>query len=283
MKPIISLIIITLLFSQPVSAQFNKLKEKLNEKISEVTKEEVKEKRKDKKPMFDLGKMMGSSDMELEESYSYNFKIDWKVNSDDMKEPMNMAQLFSTENNYFGMEVENNDPGQEWEKFYGIIDFNRNYFITLNEEEGQAMVFEFENLDAQVEEQKENEQPKEFNITKTSETQMIAGYSCTKYLYNGDDGKGEMWTTTQLDYKNFDMFSYFQKLNQKHDIKQNTVYNSGVEGFILKIDGVDENGETFFMEAQKVDENADVSYQMNEYQVIDLTGLSKGLGGFKNE
>ena len=37
------------------------------------------------------------------------------------------------------------------------------------------------------------------------------------------------------------------------------------------------------MEAQKVDPDAAVSLDTRDYQKIDMTGFSKGVGGFENK
>ena len=261
----------------PAHAQFNKLKEKLKIKTKGDDGEKSKKK---KKPLFDLGKLAGDSDIELEESYDYNFAIDWDVESEDGS--MWMTQLFNTEKNYMGMVVSSKEKNAQFEKMDAIFDFDRSYLIAINPDDMRALIMEFENIEDQVANDAEEDKQKQFSIEKTSETKMIAGYLCTKYLYKGDDGSGEVWITEDLQYENIDMFSYFKKLNQQNDVETNSIWNNGVDGFILAIDGVNEDGEEFNMTATKVDKNASVSYQMGDYQKVDLSGLNKTFGGFKN-
>ncbi|MDX2249639.1 MAG: DUF4412 domain-containing protein [Bacteroidia bacterium] len=260
-------------------AQFGILQKKLNEKVSEKAAEAIK--KKQKQPSFDFGKMIGGSAMEMDVTYDFDFEIDWLITSSDEEDPMRMAQLFSTNDSIFGITTKAASENADSLDVHSVIDFGKSYMIMLNPEDMRAMVFAFENIEDQVEKQAEQQAAKKFTLTKTGKTKTIAGYLCNQYLYSGEDGNGQMWTTKSLSYKNFDVFTYFQKLNQQNNIEENTVWNSGAEGFILEIDGVNEEGKPFKMTALKVDTNAEVVYKMEEYEVMDMRGLSKLSGGVK--
>lgn len=278
MRILLLLLTLVVWAGNPAQAQFDKLKEQLN--LGE-DKDDKKEKKKDK-PAFDLSSLLGGGDeeIEMEASYDYNFTIDWDVNSDDGA--YFMTQLFNTEKNYMGMVVVPAEEDASVKKVDAIMDFDRSYLIAINPEDNQAMVMEFQNIEDQIEEGAATVNEEDFVLEKTNETKRIAGYLCTKYLYKGEDGNGKVFITTELDYENIDMFSYFKQLSQQKGQQKKGIWNSGVEGFMLEIDGVDADGSTYHMLATKVNTSANVSYNMEEYQTMDLRGMTRALGGFKN-
>lgn len=306
MKKIILLLCVTLLVQFDASAQINKLKRKLEERMTKKVTEKVEEKIEEKvdekieesreendddrptreKPTFDLGKVMGGeAPADLEKSYAFDFQIDWVITSSDTEDPVDMSQLYSTEKKYMGMEtVQPNEQGEEQE-FQTILDFDKNYFMILNPESNQLMLFEFQNIQDQLAEQAEEEENQpgdDFNITKTGEKKNIAGYSCEKYIYTSGKEKGAYWVTKELKYENFDMFNYFKNLSEKQGMDSRPSYQMAIEGFMLQMTSEDEEGKRTDMIATKVDENAKRSYDLEGYQTLDLRGFSKGMGGFKN-
>lgn len=274
-------IIIAALLILPINsdAQFDKLKEKFG-----IKKKDKKEKTeaKERKETVDLSQFMGGGDVELEESYTYDFAVTYLITSSDSEEPMEMTQLFSRDHNYFGMMAKTSEKGKDARDFVSVFDIDRSYMIMLNQDDAQAIVMEYKNMESQIEDQIEMDNAKDFTITKTGKTKTIAGYLCYQYLYTSQDGNGEIWTTKEIDYKSFDMYSHFQKMNRKGNDKTNSAWGSGVEGYMLLVKGVNEEGDTFEMLATKVDEHSNIKYEMKDYEVMDLSKMG-GYGGYPKE
>lgn len=280
------ILVLCLLFAgtYTADAQFNKLKNKLGNKLNKKKNEQVNKEvdKQTENAGYDIASMLGGdgSNLDLAESYSYNFAVDYRIESDDTDEPMDMTQLFATNGKHFGMIVQPEENDMDINEVVALMDFDHNYLIAINEEDGQAMVLEFQNIEDQMAE--EEEEDFEFTITKTSETKKILGYPCVKYIYKSSDGNGEIWVTEELDYTSFDAFAYFKQLSTQQQQKENSVWRSDYKGFVLEVEGTDAEGKDFHMMATKVDTDANYAYKMSDYKVLDMTKLSKGLGNFDN-
>lgn len=268
MKPMFILMGLLLAITFPADAQLGGLTKKLKKKLQKKTTEQV-----------DFGKLMGSSDMELEESYNYDFSILYSIESDASNNVSELRQMYQTDAKHIGMEVmmDENQTGQD--RMVAIIDLERSYFILVNEEDQQAMVFAFDPVEEQLAEQ---EAPTS-NVTfqATGETKMIAGYNCEKYLYSGSDGSGEVWITKDLDYSSINALSYLKAIQQKQqqqgegDLSVHSAWELADKGFIMEMKGVDADGQAMHLVAQEVVVNADISYPVSEFQVMDMSGLNK--------
>ena len=287
MKSLLLLISFLFCFQIQADAQFGKLKDKLAEKLMKKEKPakdeqeaESEEDVEESEPAFDVSSMFGGGDVELEESYDYDFSIDWLVETEDADKPTEMKQFFSSEENYFGMEVK----GEEKKKariMNMIIDFERQYFITIDQKEKQAIVMAMpDDMQDQIDERidEENEKMAKGKLTKTGKTKVIAGYTCEQYIYEGEDGKGEIWITKDLKYKNYNMFNYMQR-KPKQQKANNPWYSMMEDGFMLEVKGEDEDGKPFAMTATEVNEKADISFKMADFEVMNLTNMPKGFGG----
>ena len=271
-----------LTFSLPLSAQFNILKDKLKDKIEKSNKKDKKKSDAEEgdveedaeAPAFDMSQFFGSGDVELEDSYDYQFKIDWKITANDDDEPSEMSQFFSREETSMGMEYQT--TGKDAQEGAMIIDFDKNYMILISKEEQQAVVTSFDNVEAQVEEEDISDTP--FSITKTGETKSILGYKCEKYKFVSEDAKGEMWVTKGLNYANYNIFNYLKRAAKRSKTYSSSDWSQLDDGFALEIYSESEDGEINHMIATAIDENANISYKMDDYQIMDLTKLPKGLG-----
>ena len=285
MKPLLILLGLILFFSIPVEAQIGgagkllrKVEDKLEKKIEEKVFQKIEEKiegdtsttreRPDSTntPAVDLEKIFGNGEaLDLEKTYDYNFSIDYLITTEGEAEPTEMTQLYTTDHNYLGMIVRN--AGESQEDTPAIFDLEQHYFIIIQGESEQAIVFKMDPLDDQAPEEDEDNA---FSIKKTGETKTVAGYPCVKYVYSGD-GEGEMWVTDKIDYKSFDMFNYFKRMNKKNQTKRSHVWDSGVEGLVLHMKGVDRDGKAFEMLATDVHENTFVQFDMSKYEVMNMT------------
>ena len=290
MKQFIIFMGMLLFIAGTADAQINRIGDKLRRKVEDKVEKKIWDKiekeidgdsQASEKPdstgtapaSVDLGKLFGSGkDLELEKSYDFDFAIDYLVTTKDSEKPTEMTQLYASAHHYLGMLVKSTEKGKEGEVMPAIFDLDRSYFIVIQDASDQAVVFKMnpseEEADSNAGNQEEN-----FSLQKTSITKTIAGYPCVKYLYEGSQGTGEMWVTQDIDYKSFDLFEYFKKISEKNNVKRSSVWDSGIEGVVLQMKGIDENGDAYEMVATEVHEDASIQFDMAKYSIMDLSGI----------
>lgn len=309
MKKVLLLLGIFLFVQFDASAQINRLKRKLEDRLAKKAADKIEEKideriaedeakngkdksKKKRRSIFDMGDIGGMSTEkpdDLDESYSFNFQVDWKVNSTDSKEPMDMTQLYSTENNHIGMIMKQAEGKKkdEMQEFNSVLDVEKSYYLMMIPEEKSAMLFNFQHIEDQVIKEMDkqaNEQEGDapnFKITKTSETKNIAGYPCVKYVYEAEDGSGEYWVTDEIKYESFNMFNYFKTLSQQRGATQTKDYQMAMNGFVMQVKSVDENGTEVDMVVTNVDEKADVKMSLEGYSFMDMRAMQGRWSGEK--
>lgn len=282
-------------------AQFGRLKRKIKNKVNRKVEQKVDQKidkeideafenmedaaegdpdsKKKKRRKYDLSKI-GQGPVELEESYNYDFAIDWEIVHDN-GDPAYMTQLMTEDGKFFGMKIQDQKKKKKNESSV-IFDTNRNYIIVLMEDDKQAMVTSFEpDLVANETESGSEEEtlPQDFSFKATGQKKEILGYTCEQYIFTSDKTKGEMWMTKELNYSNRNMYDYFQKMSRKKGKTfGGTSWEKFNDGFALEVISFDEDGKKSIMLAKAVDKDADVKYKMSEYETINLTGMGGIMG-----
>jgi len=307
MKKVLLLLGIFLFVQFDASAQINRLKRKLEDRLAKKAADKIEEKideriaeeeakngkdksKKKRRSIFDMGDigaMSTEKPEDLEESYAFNFQVDWEINSSDSKEPVDMTQLYSTDNNYIGMIMKQSGgkKNDEMEEFNSVLDVDKSYYVMMMPEDKQAMLFNFQNFEEQIikEMEKQSEEQGDdapnFKITKTSETKNIAGYPCVKYVYEAEEGSGEYWVTDEIKYESFNMFNYFKTLSQQRGATQTKDYQMAMKGFVMQVKSVDKNGTETDMVVTNVDENANVDLTLEGYSFMDMRAMQGRWGG----
>lgn len=245
----------------------DKILEKVDEKINEgdsINQEPVDTTRNSSR---DPGKLFGAGDpVELNPAYTYDFSIDYTMTSADSKKPTEITYLLTSKDNYFGHIIRSDDKEGDMKVIY---DTDRQCFIMLNDEKSQATVLRW-NPETLSKSATGDEEAGSNNVTvrKTGKTRTIAGYLCEQYEYSGDTGSGEVWTTNEIDKKNY--FFYLMDKKDREELEQNSPWKN-IQGFILHSKGVDKKGKPFEMLATKVDKNASYQFDMSKYEILNLT------------
>ncbi|MEM8890556.1 MAG: DUF4412 domain-containing protein, partial [Bacteroidota bacterium] len=263
----------------------DKIEEKIDERIAEEEAKNGKDKSKKKRrsifDMGDIGAMSTEKPEDLEESYAFNFQVDWVINSSDSEDPVDMTQLYSTEKNYIGMtmkQAEGKKKKDNMEEFNSVLDVDKSYYVMMMPEDKQAMLFNFQNFEEQIireiekQEEETGETPK-LKITKTSDTKNIAGYPCVKYVYESEEGSGEYWVTDEIKYESFNMFNYFKRISQRTGASQSKDYQMAMKGFVMEVKSVDNNGTETEMVVTNVDEKANVKMTLEGYSFMDMRAM----------
>lgn len=276
--------ILTALFlfggSISVDAQFGRLKRKIKDKlerkidqkidqeIDEIFEEEESKGDK-KKKKYDLSKM-GMQEMELTDVYEFDVQIDWLVTSDEGEEPIEMSQMMAAKNFYFGMTIKGG-KGQTTQGTL-IFDMQKEYMIIIPENEKQAMVTSMGSSETISNKEMEGEKS-DGTITATGKKKKILGYTCKQYLFSSTEAEGEMWITEELDLPNFDLFTYLQKMAPKSSNQSYNAWEDMKDGFVLEMTTTNKEGNVSKIETIKVNQDANIKYDMNKYKAIDMTGM----------
>ena len=285
------LIVVVLLATTPTTnAQFGKLKKRVQNKLEQKANQKINQKidkeidkaidpileGKSKKgengnesPNYDFSKM-GYETYDLSGSYDYQFKIDWEVTT-EKGDPMEMSQMLSDDGKHFAMEIQSQKRKKN-ETGIIIYDMEQSEIIILVEAEKQAIITTSINAEEVIEETYEEE--KDFNFTKTGKKKQILGYTCERYTYSSEDGKGEVWITKDLKYSNYDFYKFMQQ-NSKRKEKQSmpVSWEKVKDGFALESINIDKDGNKVTMLAKNIDENANIKINVDGYKAMKVTGM----------
>ena len=276
MKLLLSLFL-ALSIAFPADAQVDELKKQLEELAKSQQNNKQSDDAEAAAQAAMLSSMFGNAeDLKLKEEYTFDFQIDWRVESSKEKEASEFKQFFSKNESYVGMQGEPTSDRNKNKEVSMVIDMENNYMIVLNEKDKQAMVMSTANQGGYIPQTEETTSSKDFKITKTGKTKTIATFLVEQYTYKKEDGQGEFWTTKDLKYKNGNFFNYFQSMNRnkKKDTRHDDWWNDQVEGYLLETRGTSNDGESFHMVATAVHKNIHVKHLMSDYQVINMTGMS---------
>ena len=285
-KQCLLIAVILLAITPTTNAQFGKLKQrvqnkidrKIDQKINQKIDQEVDkavdailEEKLGDNPIYDPSKVSYET-FELSGSYDYQFKIDWEITS-EKNDPMEMSQLISEDGKHFAMEI-HDKKNKKNEKGIIIYDIENSEMIILMESEKQAIITSPNMVEEVLEETYEEEN--NFNFTVTGKKKEILGYTCKQYTYTSDDGTGEVWITKDLEYSNYDLYSYMQQTSKRKK-KQNmpASWEKIKDGFALESINVDKKGNEVRMLAKNIDNNANVSINVDGYEAMKITSLSK--------
>lgn len=275
--------------SVSVDAQFgrlkrkiqNKLDRKIDQKIDEKIDEAFEEgddkdgkKKKKRRKKYDLSKI-GMQEMELTDVYEFDIQIDWLVTSEEGEDPIEISQMMSENNFYFGMAVKDGE-GQPTQGIL-IFDMPKEYMIIIPENEKQAMVTSLGSSETISNEVMEGEKP-DGTITATGKEKKILGYTCQQYLFSSAEAEGEMWITEELDLPNFDLFTYMQKMAPRNSNQTHNAWEEMKDGFVLEMTTKDKKGSVSKIETIKVDQGANIKYDMKEFKAMNMTGMENIMG-----
>ncbi len=222
-----------------------------------------------------LAEMLGNTNVELEKSYQYDLAITYQVESPDMDGPLEIKQLLSKGKTYLGMQMGSTGGGSnmpDMGNMMTVLDVDRSLMVLLSPDEKQAIVMAFDPQGSSGGE--EGDDMSDLKIEKTGKTKKILGYTCYQYQVSGKEGNGEMWVTNEIEHEGSDIFTYMSQLQQGQG-GGNGFWGADIDGFVMEIRGEDPNGGEFSMMATAVDDEAGITFKMDEFQVIDLSAMQK--------
>jgi len=249
------------------SADFEQL---LNEYTDEASSEEIQE------ALSTLqNSMMNSSNVEIEDSYSFQTSLDISLttfNSKKNTSEMDMRMLFPKEASYYAMEIlDIKDSDSEMPEAIMIFDYESLKMINLMNMSGQKMGFAMALSEDQIEEWAKTEEEDEADkseFTKTGKTKEILGYTCDQYTMSSADGNGEFWITNDADLQiglALNAMSQNSKGKKSYDMPSDYP-----EGAILEMTYADNKGEGMKWIATKIDKNIRRNINTGDYSFMSF-------------
>ena len=308
-KPaLISLLMCTfLLFASVSNAQsiLNRIGKKIKEKVEQKTEEQVEEeveqtigdifekdstdeagnneKQPDNINSILKGIGMSGEPTPIENSYQFESKIQMHIetyNSDgEMESNGDLITWISPDINNFAYEFISGDIENAGKGTF-IMDIENQAMIILSEENGNTsgIVYGFDTSNPTYSnngsyEDLNNESTPNINanpyITKTGKTKTIEGCSCDEYTYDNpeEEVEGIFWISEDANIRTRDLMG---------TILKSASYSSGMPwGFIMESESTNKNtNERSLMKVTDLDNNANKTFKLNEYQITNLGSMS---------
>lgn len=218
-----------------------------------------------------------SEDVQLAESYAFQrivkIKIDTYKKNGKLKETMMMNTHTTKDGTYMGTEIQDEESQKKDQTLFIINDFGREAFVMLMESEGEKSRLAYKLIvDEAALEEAESSSPTNTEVEPSNVsfenlgTKEINGYSCKGYGYDTEDGYTEIWVTDDDVFGMQNMFNINQSSFQEN---VGSLPDDYPKGSVIEIATIDsETNEKMVMQVIGVEENADVSFVIDEYPLV---------------
>ena len=314
--PLVMMLFMVMCISESASAQgfLNKLSKKVQDKIDKKVEKKVDEKvdeeidkkldealdsQKDsdeqgmsneEKQQVRLQKLMKGMGMSgepvpIEDSYSFNYKLQMHVESYDgtgkKESDGEFITYLNTKGKSFAYQFVGGDMEKRGEGTF-IMDFDNKAMIILSDEEGKknGIVYGLDMqgssdsiFDAQTYKDLEDDEVSD-NITKspyvkkTGRSKTIEGYKCDEYQYDNpeDDTKANFWISKDVDIATRDFMG---------TLLRSATYSHGMPwGFVMESESEDtQTGERNVMKVTDINPKANKKFSMGNYQITNIGSM----------
>lgn len=228
-------------------------------------------------PSYDLGKVMGSINMNVDTESEYSFSglavIEIKSTNKKGKEedPVNFNSFLTDNSDYFGMEFIDPEAKSNSEKSIIIMDHKNEATVLLieNEKEKSSMAFgmDFGGMMEGYQNAENENSPNDISFEKTGNTKDILGYSCEEYHMDAEDSEGTYWISKDPIEGLEGFWSKNSPLITKKMKEQNSSYfTSFPDGNMMEMTFKNkEDGSSSEMKIIKIDTNHSVSFELADY------------------
>ncbi|MEM6525853.1 MAG: DUF4412 domain-containing protein [Bacteroidota bacterium] len=186
-------------------------------------------------------------DVKVRPQYTFSHKITHEVTTDQSKDKMKMAFLFSDEN-YYGINVNMSDyeeASQDGESFMVMENEETHIFV---ETSGMKMRMSQAFGGQMPMPDQEFDNPNGAEMKKTGATKKILGYTCYEYTVKDQDMEARFWVTPDLKVRNWMSFP-----------------ENEISGHILEYDVKSKDGMMKSV-AIEIDTGADITINSSEYR-----------------
>ena len=216
-----------------------------------------------------------SDSVNLEPSYHFNkivkIKVDTYKKNGKLDETMFMNTHTNGDANYMGTAIEDEESEKKDQTIFIINDFKNEAFVLLMESEGEKsrMAYSLVLNEQAVQEmaaEMETEPVEEVPTAEELGTKTILGYSCQGYGYTSDDDYTEIWVTDEDVFGMNNAFGMNMQSGQQRNVNLPANYP---QGSVMEISNTDaKTKEKVVMQVVDIQENASVTYSMDDYPAI---------------
>lgn len=195
----------------------------------------------------------------VERKYDFDLTLDMEFKTEDKKGDGDLIPVkmhYMSDSSYIGMEMSS---------AINIMDYKqmKSYMIVG----GNVTIIDMQKaIDKANKKSKKKDYSEDVTFKKTGKTEVIAGYKCSEYLVESEDGTGNFWITEDLNIN----VSTFQRA---FDTNPNMYYPQGAQGIVLRMKIVDEKEKTVTtMDTNEVIKQQ-LKYDLSKYKASDLSRL----------
>ena len=211
-----------------------------------------------------MSKMLGGNNVELPAEYAIDIRINYNVTDDKGKESK-LSYLLGGEDHWGFISSDKKNETMM------IVDKKRDVMVLYSEDKGKKTA---QKLPSMMNSQfmadavdNSDEVTSDFSITETGKTKVIAGYSCTEYFIQSDEGSGNIWTTAEIDADFMSMFA--QSMSKSKKLKKMSEAMKRLNGTTLESHYTDKKGKESHMVATSVD-TSPPAIQNSDYEITGL-------------
>ncbi|MGQ1890735.1 hypothetical protein ACT29H_09860 [Thermophagus sp. OGC60D27] len=249
------------------------------------TEDSQSEENKELNRISSMMKSMGVSSEPVSVADSYGFSSKMKIHYSSLnkqgkvKDEGDVVTYISPGEKNFAYEFISDEPDQDKGNTKGmfIMDFTNNATIVLMEEDGRKTgviygIRSIENVFKGVaDEMDENNDGENMDLRpkKTGRTKNILGHKCEEYTYETEKQKGAFWIAKSVKWISED--TYFSIFKAK-------LYSEGIfEGTLMESESHDkEKGTVSKMLVTELEENANVRFELGEYELTNIGSVQFG-------
>lgn len=216
------------------------------------------------------------------DSYSFNYLIQMRIETYKKSGKIDTEGEFITYLNpnskSMAYQFVSGDMGKAQKGMF-IIDAENGASIILSDEKGQktGIVSGIGSLMESVGKTYEEkvaevpQSPEDYlanpNVKKTGRTKNIAGYSSEEYIFSDDETESEIWITKDLKMNTQDFFGALFKVSMAS--------NGMGWGYMMESNSKNKKtGEKSIMKVTKVDKNANMKFNMGDYQITNIGSIT---------
>ena len=214
-----------------------------------------------------------STPAQYSDSYSFSQSITMQMNTYNKKGELsfssNLTLYYTPSEENFAYQLSNvSKQDKEMEAFsWFIIDSKNNSMLMLGETDGVKSGMATSISASSETGEKQSEQTKSINFTKTGRTKNIMGYTCHEYVGTDNKTTMEYWMTNQISWQSSGFMSNWQKKRTKTHINY-------PEGMMLEGNVTTENQERTHYLVTNINQNTSMKISPSQYQITNLGSIT---------
>ncbi|HKK38350.1 MAG TPA: hypothetical protein VJ949_02910, partial [Cryomorphaceae bacterium] len=225
-------------------------------------------------------KMMGGSDVEVQDEYTFTHRFVILMENFDKKGKMDqsneMTFLSKDESSVMGILM--TQEGINTEVIYDLESYEIITLMKTGEQKmGTTMSIDKSQMEDMISEEdsKDGDMSKRPTFKKTGETKMISGYSCDEYIVenieNGDGDSVTYWITEELDIDWIKSMANMSSMNkQMPDMYAGSGYPE--DGSVIQMIMTQKNGEKTMMTVKEAETDKNITISTKGYTFMNMMG-----------